>query len=77
MRSIFILVFLIMLCILAVGYVKSNLTCAPPVTDFRYIGKTFDEEQSLPRPIISIFDSMFNGPDAWIQTDNNARPGLT
>jgi len=66
-----------MICILAVTYVNSNLTCPPPVTDFKYIGRTFNEEQSLPTPLTSIFGSMFEGKDAWIQTDNNARPGLT
>lgn len=77
MRSLFILALLVGMCILIVGYLKSNLTCSPPVTDFKYVGKTFDEEQSMPRPTLSIFNSMFEGPDPWIQTDNNARPGLT
>jgi len=77
MRSLFILFFLVMMCILAVAYVNSNNTCPPPVTEFRYINKTFDEEQSLPNPLLMQFRGMFEGPNPWIQTNDNARTGLT
>ena len=73
MRSLFILGFLVIICIIIVGYLKSNQTCPPPVMDFKYVGRTFNEEQSMPRPIITIFGSMFEGSDAWIQTNGNAR----
>jgi hypothetical protein len=66
-----------MICIICIGYVKSNQTCPPPVIDFRYLDKTFEEQQSLPVPLSSIYSNMFEGKDAWIQTNNNARPGLT
>lgn len=77
MRSLVILLSIIMICIICIGYVKSNQSCPPPVIDFRYLNKTFEEQQSLPVPLSSIYSNMFEGNDAWIQTNNNARPGLT
>jgi len=73
MRSLFILALLVGMCILAVAYVKTNVTCPPPVTEFKYLERTFNEEQSMPRPILTQFSSMFEGPDAWVQTNGNAR----
>ena len=77
MRSLVILLSIVMICIICIGYVKSNQSCPPPVIDFRYLNKTFEEQQSLPVPLSSIYSNMFEGNDAWIQTNNNARPGLT
>jgi len=73
MRSIFILFVLVGMCILAVGYVKSNVTCPPPVMDFKYLDRTFEEQQNMPVPLTTIMGGMFEGPDAWIQTNGNAR----
>ncbi len=76
MRSLFILILLIIMIILAIGYLRANLSCPPPVTDFRYVEQTFEETQKLPKPALSIFQSMFQGPDAWLQTDNFNKQGL-
>jgi len=72
MRSIVILFLLIGICLVVVGYVQSNQSCPPPVVEFRYVPRTFEEEQNLPRPVLSIFDQMFNGDDAWQQTQGYA-----
>lgn len=66
-----------MMCVLVVGFLKSNQSCPPPVTEFRYLNKTFEEQQSMPKPLLSIYSNMFKGPDPWIQTNDNARVGLT
>lgn len=72
MRSIVILFLLIGICLVVVGYVQSNQSCPPPVVEYKYVPKTFEEEQNLPTPILSIYGQMFNGDDSWIQTQGYA-----
>jgi len=72
MRSIVILFLLVGICLVVIGYVKSNQNCPPPVVEFRYVPRTFEEEQNLPRPLLSIFGQMFNSDDAWQQTQGYA-----
>ena len=49
------------------GYFKSNQQCPPPIIQYRYIPKTFEQEQSIEEPIISSFNSMFQDDSAWIK----------
>ena len=72
MRSIVILFLLVGICLVVVGYVQSNQQCPPPVVEFKYVPRTFEEEQNLPRPVLSIFGSMFNEDSAWMQTQGYA-----
>jgi hypothetical protein len=65
MRSI---VFFLLLCgiiLVVIGFVKSNQQCPPPLVEFRYIPRTFEQEQDNPIPVSSIFASMFEDQTAW------------
>jgi len=72
MRAIVILFLLVGICLVVVGYVQSNQSCPPPVVEFKYIPRTFEDDQILPRPLMSIFGQMFEGDDAWQQTQGFA-----
>jgi len=72
MRSIVILFLLIGICLVVVGYVQSNQSCPPPVVEFKYVPQTFEQEQNLPTPLLSVFGSMFNEDSAWEQTQGYA-----
>jgi len=72
MRAIVILFLLIGICLVVVGYVKSNQSCPPPVVEFKYIPRSFEDDQILQRPVMSIFGQMFSGDDAWTQTQGFA-----
>ena len=65
MRSIIVVLLLISIIFIAVGYIKSNQKCPPPIVEFRYIPKTFKEEQNVTTPILSQFGTLFNEPSAW------------
>jgi hypothetical protein len=69
MKSIVLLLAIIGIILVAVGYVKSNLQCPPPRIEYRYIPKTFDDEQSVHTPVMSMagMNSMFEDDSAWIQ----------
>ena len=60
--------------LLSVGYVKSNLQCPPPRIEYRYISKTFDDEQNVNTPILSVsgMNKMFENDDAWLGGKNYA-----
>ena len=72
MRAIVTLFLLIGICLVVVGYVKSNQSCPPPVVEFKYIPRSFEDDQILQRPVMSIFGQMFSGDDAWTQTQGYA-----
>jgi hypothetical protein len=69
MKSIVLLLAIIGIILVAVGYVKSNLQCPPPRIEYRYIPKTFDDEQAVHTPVMSMagMNSMFEDDSAWIQ----------
>jgi hypothetical protein len=63
---LFFLLFIGLILIVA-GYIQSNQRCPPPVVVYRYIPRTFDEEQDNPLPLMSIFGSMFEQPDEFMK----------
>lgn len=42
-----------------IGYVKSGKRCPPKRIEYRYVPKTFVEEQESPEPVTDIFAKMF------------------
>lgn len=72
MKSIVILLMLVGVICVVIGYIKSNQQCPPPVVEFRYLPQTFEQQQDLPQPVLSIFGKMFNSDSAWVQTQGYA-----
>ena len=68
MKSFVLLLAIIGIVLIAVGYIKSNMQCPPPKIEYRYISKTFDDEQNVNKPILSVggMYSMFENDDPWI-----------
>jgi hypothetical protein len=50
---------------ITVGYLRSEASSPPPRVEFRYIPRTFEQEQSKPIPVLSIFGKMFSNRDPW------------
>lgn len=46
--------------------VQSGLTEQKPKIEYRYIPKTFEEEQMEPTYVSDIFETMFSQPSPWI-----------
>ena len=74
MKSIVLILAMIGIIMLAVGYVKSNLQCPPPLIEYRYVDKTFNEEQLNPQPLLSIagMESMFENDAPFVQNGDYA-----
>ena len=65
MNSIITLFLIIGIIFIATGYIKTHQQCAPPTVEFRYVPKTFEEEQDTPVPILSMFNKMFADTSPW------------
>lgn len=53
---------------IVVGYIKSKQQCPPAKIEYRYIPRTFVEEQENPTPVSEIFAKMFFEPTPWLRT---------
>jgi hypothetical protein len=74
MKSIILLLAMIGIIMIAVGYVQNNLQCPPPRIEYRYIPRTFTEEQNAQTPLLAIagIKSMFENDTPWIQSNSYA-----
>jgi hypothetical protein len=74
MKSIILILAIIGIVLIAIGYVKNNLQCPPPKIEYRYIPKSFEDEQNVHTPILSMSGmySMFQDDTPWIQNQSYA-----
>ncbi len=72
MKSIIFLFLFFGLLAIGMGYYRSNQQCPPPIVEFRYLPKTFDEEQESQPPILGIFGKMFDDVSPWEKTQGYA-----
>ncbi len=50
---------------ITIGYMKTHMKCPPPLIKFKYIPKTFEEEQTDSVPIKSIYGKLFSESSPW------------
>lgn len=60
------IIFIIGLLLVLVAIVRAYTKCDPPKTVYRYVPRTFVEEQENPVPLDDIFYEMFNNPTPWV-----------
>jgi len=60
------MLFIIGLVVIIISLVKAYNNCPPEKTVYRYIPRTFIEDQENPVPLDDIFYTMFNNPSPWI-----------
>lgn len=68
MKSLILVLLIIGLVMIGVGYVKSNMQCPPSRIEYRYVPKSFNEEQQVHTPIMAMsgMSDMFGKEDAWL-----------
>ena len=67
MKSIIILLIMMGVIFITVGYIKTNQMCPPPIVQYRYYPRSFEEEQTNPIPVSAIFGKMFKERSPWIK----------
>jgi len=50
----------------SVGWTKSNYSCPAPIVEYRYVPRTFKEEQDNPSKVTDIFNTMFENESPWM-----------
>jgi hypothetical protein len=64
---VLLIIFLgILFVVVEVVRINAGLTEKPPKIIYRYIPKTFEEEQIDPIPVSDIFETMFSQPSPWV-----------
>lgn len=66
MKIIMSIIFIIGIILITISLTKSYNRCDPPRTIYRYVPRTFIEDQENPIPLDDIFYSMFNNPDPYV-----------
>ena len=68
MKSLILVLLIIGLVMIGVGYVKSNMQCPPSRIEYRYVPKSFNEEQQVHTPIMAMsgMSDMFGKEDTWL-----------
>lgn len=69
-KNIGLLVGLFGLLLLVVGITQIYYRCPPNETIYRYIPRSFNEEQNNPVPLMDIFGSMFFDQSPWMGSFN-------
>jgi hypothetical protein len=72
MRSRKILILLVIITLIIIIYeiirLKTLLSCPKPIIEYRYVPRTFKDEQNEPIPIEDIFNAMFSKPSPWMMS---------
>ena len=68
MKTLILLLAIAGIIFVASGYVNSNLQCPPPKIEYRYVTKSFNDEQNDRQPLMSIagISNMFNEDSPWV-----------
>lgn len=74
MKSIILILTFIGLLNIVVGYINQLKKCPPPKIEYRYIPRTFEEDQENPVKISELYNTMFTQPTPWISGINSAAP---
>lgn len=65
--GILLLLLIIGIILITIQLTKTNQMCAPTRTIYRYVPRTFDEEQDEPVYPSQIFYKMFTSPEPYIR----------
>ena len=65
MKSLSLVLLIIGLILFIIGYVREENFSRPEKVVYRYVPRSFKEEQENPTPIMSIYSRMFSGNNPW------------
>jgi hypothetical protein len=74
MKSIVILLFIVGVVMVLAGYTRQYSICPNPKIEYRYIPRTFYDEQLSSQNVLKQFGSMFQDENPWIMDRNINNP---
>jgi len=66
MKSLIMMLTFIGIISIVVGYVNQIKKSPPPTVEYRYIPRTFEEDQANPVKISELYNAMFVEPTPWV-----------
>ena len=66
LRFLTLLIFFSGLSFIVIGYVRSAAHCPPPKVIYRFVPRSFKEEQEAPVLPSTIFADLFNAPSPFV-----------
>lgn len=68
LAAIMKVIFFVGIILVVIGLTKSSNQCPAPQVVYRYVPRTFTEDQENPVPLDDIFYNMFNNPTPWVSS---------
>ena len=65
MKSLVLIIFIIGIVFITVGYMENYNKCPPPRIEYRYIPRSFYEEQVSSINLKNFYSDIFNEPSTW------------
>lgn len=69
-KFIFFIFFLLGLTFVTINITSAYKKCPPKEVIYKYVPRTFKEEQNNPIPMKDLFGSMFSNPSPWVGSFN-------
>jgi len=66
MKSIIVLLLFVGVIFLVIGYINQIKQCPPAKVEYRYIPRSFEDEQNDPVKPSHLFRNMFENPSPWL-----------
>lgn len=66
MNVLLLTLLFIALVLIVLGYIKATYHCPPRKVEYRYVPRSFIEDQKEPVPVTDIFAKMFYESQPWI-----------
>jgi hypothetical protein len=67
MRTLVVILTFMGIMNIIVGYINQKQTCPEPKIEYRYIPRTFEQDQNNPVKVSDIYSTMFNQPTPWLR----------
>ena len=70
MKSLALLLLFIGIILVVIGYTKNTDKCPKPKVEYRFVPRSFFEEQLSPDNVTKQFQNMFGNNDPWLSTSD-------
>jgi len=77
MKSLIVILTFIGIMSVVVGYINQLKKCPPPKIEYRYVPRTFQQDQENPVKISELYNTMFTEPTPWVSGLSGSSSRLT
>ena len=67
MKSLVVILMFAGIISIVIGYINQAKKCPPPKIEYRYIPRTFQQDQDNPVKVSELYHTLFTQPTPWIR----------